>query len=299
MIDRNSVEIKGTFLVMIRENTFNRTIVENVFEHINKFLEVVRPIKINEASQDWFRISIFFISLTGAACKWFKKDCIGSVTAWEDLVEKFIQKFYQLLNDNEEMEAEEDDNPDDINDIFKIEGNLFNYEIPLCKAFNDFNYLLKIDKDLFTFNIQGIRTYEEYELNNLVTWNLEEPCLDIDGFCNDGELPRMVRVGSMTYFQDHKCKATECWCKINAHEVTPFTRLESYGQRPYANIKTEKAHNPYLEVNNIFGRNYDTCNAQDNQVHEERRSVCKIKRFEMMKYSFTTDEECKTRMKNT
>ncbi|GJR31731.1 hypothetical protein Tco_1107963 [Tanacetum coccineum] len=27
---------------------------------------------------------------------------------------------------------------------------------------------------------------------------------DIDGFYNGGELPRMVRVGSMTYFQDHR-----------------------------------------------------------------------------------------------
>ncbi|GKG01549.1 hypothetical protein Tco_0306254 [Tanacetum coccineum] len=27
---------------------------------------------------------------------------------------------------------------------------------------------------------------------------------DIDGFCNGGELPGMVRVRSMTYFQDHR-----------------------------------------------------------------------------------------------
>nr|GFD20068.1 hypothetical protein [Tanacetum cinerariifolium] len=27
---------------------------------------------------------------------------------------------------------------------------------------------------------------------------------DIDGFCNDGDLPGMIWVGSMTYFQDHK-----------------------------------------------------------------------------------------------
>ncbi|GJY93859.1 hypothetical protein Tco_0509641, partial [Tanacetum coccineum] len=273
----------------------------------------------------------------------------------------------------------------DIADIFKIEGNLFDYETPLCKAFNDFNYLLKIDRDLFTFDIQGIKTYEEYELNNTVTRDLEEPWLDngvpyqlcdhicepyrfkngmtkwptcssdIDGFCNGGELPGMVRVRSMTYFQDHKwydeladgklkeetlmhkakveeswgnatpgvmkfyawlinsfenfheldynvlVKLQECWWKINAHEVAPFTRLESYGQRPYANFKTEKAHDPYLDINRIFGRNYDTSNAgntQDNQGHEERRddpthepSVCKIRRFEMMKYSFNADEE--------
>nr|GFA08886.1 hypothetical protein [Tanacetum cinerariifolium] len=81
--------------------------------------------------------------------------------------------------------------------------------------------------------------------------------------------------------------------KINAHEVTPFTHLESYRQRPVVNIKTKKAHDPYLDV-----RSYDTSNAQDNQGHEEHRddptlesSVCKIRRFKMMKYSFNADEE--------
>ncbi|GKF43199.1 hypothetical protein Tco_0129751 [Tanacetum coccineum] len=118
----------------------------------------------------------------------------------------------------------------------------------------------------------------------------------------------MVRVGSMTYFQDHKCfgnfheldynvlvELQECWWKINANEVAPFTRLESYGQRPYTNIKTERAHDLYLKVNNILGRNYDTSNPQG---HEECRDdptlkplVCKVRRFKMMKYSFNVDKE--------
>ncbi|GJV72353.1 hypothetical protein Tco_1492348 [Tanacetum coccineum] len=326
MIERNFVEIQGAFLVKIRDNTFNGIIGENAFEHINKFLKVVGPIKIIGVSQDRFRLSIFPISLAGAAGEWFKKDCIGSVTTWDDLVEKFVQKFYQLSYNNEEIEAEEDDDPDDIADIFKIKGYLFDYKTPLCKAFNDFNYLLKIDRDLFTFDIQGIKTYEEYELNNTVTRDLKEPCSDINGFCNGGDLPGMVRVRCMTYFQDHKwydeladgklkeetlmhkaqveeswgnatpgvmkfyawlinsfenfheldynvlVKLQECWWKINAHEVAPLTRLESYGKRPYANFKTEKAHDPYLDINRIFNRNYDTSNAgntQDNQGHEE------------------------------
>nr|GEY67021.1 hypothetical protein [Tanacetum cinerariifolium] len=50
------------------------------------------------------------------------------------------------------MEAKEDDNPDDIADIFKIEDNLFDYKKPL--------------------------NYEEYELNNNVTRDLEEPWLN-------------------------------------------------------------------------------------------------------------------------
>nr|GEU38208.1 retrovirus-related Pol polyprotein from transposon TNT 1-94 [Tanacetum cinerariifolium] len=163
-----------------------------------------------------------FHSEQRAASELLENDCIGSVTTWEDLVEKFVQKFYQPSYDNEEINAEEDDDSDDIADNFKIEGNLVDYETPLCKAFNDFNYLLKINTDLFTFDIQGIRTYEEYEVNNPVTRDLEGPLLDngvpyqlcdhicepyrfkngvtkwpmcssdIDGFCNGEELLGMV-----------------------------------------------------------------------------------------------------------
>nr|GEU49957.1 putative reverse transcriptase domain-containing protein [Tanacetum cinerariifolium] len=118
------------------------------------------------------------IDLCSATGEWFKKDCIGSVTTWEDMVEKFIKIFYQLFDDNEEIEAEEDDDLDDTTDIFKIEGNLFDYETPLCKALNDFNYLLKIDTDMFTFDIQRIRTYEEYEWNNTMIRDLEKSWSD-------------------------------------------------------------------------------------------------------------------------
>nr|GEV97366.1 UBN2 domain-containing protein [Tanacetum cinerariifolium] len=174
----------------------------------------------------------------------------------------------------------QDDDPDDIADIFKIEGNLFNFDTTM--------------------------TYTEYQLNNPVTKDLEVSWLDdrmpyqlcdhicepyrfknertkwptcssdIDGFCNGGELPRM----------------------INTDEVAPFTRSESYGHEPYANIKTKWVHNPYLEANNIIGINYDTSDAQDNQGNKERKDdptldplVCKIRRFVMMKYSFNDDEE--------
>nr|GEV23364.1 hypothetical protein [Tanacetum cinerariifolium] len=131
MIEKNFLEIQGTFLVKIQDNTFNGIIRENAFKHIDNFLKVVGPLKIKGLSLDQFRLSVFPISLARASSEWFKKDCIGSVTSWENLVEKFIQKFYQLFNDNEEMEADEDDDLDDIAEIFKIGGNLFNFKTPL------------------------------------------------------------------------------------------------------------------------------------------------------------------------
>ncbi|GKB28531.1 hypothetical protein Tco_0867932 [Tanacetum coccineum] len=145
----------------------------------------------------------------------------------------------------------------------------------------------------------------------------------------------MVRVRSMTYFQDHKwydelvdgklkeetlalkAKVEGSWGdaapeKVNAHEIAPFTRMKNFErgpyanmknfeQGPYANMKTKKTRDPYLDVNRIFGWNYEASNVgdtQENQGHEEHKdnptpepSNCKIRRFEMMKYSFNDDEE--------
>ncbi|GJY57492.1 hypothetical protein Tco_0456607, partial [Tanacetum coccineum] len=214
MIERNFFEIQGAFLVKIRDNTFNGIIGENEVEHINKFR---------------------------AAREWFKKDCIDSITTWEDFVENFVQKFYQLFYDNEEIEAEEDDDPNDITDIFKIEGNLFNYETPL--------------------------TYEEYELNNPLTRDLEEPCSDIDGFCNGGELPRMVWVRSMTYFQDHKWYNELADGTLKKETIMHKSKVEkSWGNATPGHEER-----------------------RDNPTHEP--SVSEIRRFEMMKYSFNADEE--------
>ncbi|GJU50992.1 hypothetical protein Tco_1220547 [Tanacetum coccineum] len=330
--------------------TKTKTFVENcyllLYAHINSFLEVVEPLKVRRLSHDRFRLSIFPISLSGATSKWFTNECIGPISNWDDLVEKFIQKFYNLFDHDEEEEAEDDDDPnmiDDVPEIFKIKDNLFNFDTPLCIAFKEFNYLLKINPDLFTYDIQGIKTYDEYqqELNNDKTRGLDEQwsengvpyqlcdhicepyrfkngitkwltcSSDTDGYCNGGELPGMVRVGRMTYFQNHKCfenfhelnydvlvKLEECWWKVNTDEVCPFTRWDNRLLGPYTKAKPKWTFDPYLNINRKPERNNETNNGgniQEGQrwmedlTHEP--SACKIRRFEMTKYTFEADEK--------
>ncbi|GJQ92044.1 hypothetical protein Tco_0003183 [Tanacetum coccineum] len=123
MIEKNFIEIEGTFLLKIHDNPFHGNDGKNVFKHINSFLE-----------------------------------------------------FYNLCEHDEEEETDDDNDPgviDNVPEIFKIDDDLFNFDSPLCIAFEEFNHLLKIDPDLFTYDIQGFKTS------------------DIDGFCNGGELPRM------------------------------------------------------------------------------------------------------------
>ncbi|GJS27801.1 hypothetical protein Tco_0488421 [Tanacetum coccineum] len=133
MVEKCIIEIQGIFLVKIRNDAFNGNDGENAYKHINKFLKIVGPIKINGLTQDQFRLSIFPVSLAGAAYEWFTKECIGSITTWDNMLEKFILKFHHLSNHNEE-ETEEDDNPnetDNVPKILRIKGNLFDFETPL------------------------------------------------------------------------------------------------------------------------------------------------------------------------
>ncbi|GJX93812.1 hypothetical protein Tco_0348398 [Tanacetum coccineum] len=209
------------------------------------------------------------------------------------------------------------------------------------QAFYEFNYLLKIDTDLFTYDIQNFKTYDEYEreFNNDKARGTEEPwsenevpyklcdhtsepyhfksgetkwptcTYDIDGFCNGGKLPGMVRIGSITYFQDHrwydkladrklkdealalKAKIIGSWGDathgVNAHEIAPFTRMENFGREPYANMKTEWASNPYLDVNRIFGRDYEASNEirDDEYSFDDDEEYITIKESEYLNHS--------------
>ncbi|GJX28098.1 hypothetical protein Tco_0236177 [Tanacetum coccineum] len=218
-----------------------------------------------------------------AASEWFTKECIGSITTWDNMVKKFIMKFLHLSDHDEEEETEEDDNPNETdnlnNDIAKgTEEPWLENRVPyqLCD-----------------------HVCEPYRLKNGETkWPM---CTsDIDGFCNGGELPGMVRLKN--YFENfHELdyevlvKLQECWWKVNAHEITPFTYMENFGRGPYANMKTKWTSNPYLNVNRICGRNYEASNVgetQENQGHEEHKAtipVKKVKGLDLVKI-LTTDE---------
>ncbi|GJU73103.1 hypothetical protein Tco_1264508 [Tanacetum coccineum] len=208
----------------------------------------------------------------------------------------------------------------------------------MCKAFNDFNYLLKIGTDLFTFDIQRIKTYEGYELNNNMTGDLEEPWLDngvpyqlcdhicepyrfkngkskwpicssdIDGFCNEGELPGMVRVGCITYFQDHKWYDELVDGKLKLEALMHKAKVEgSWGDATPEVMKFcawlkssfenfhELDHDVLVKLEECWIYRADNAgNTQDNHEHKKEHhdpSTYHVRRFEMIKYSFDADDE--------
>ncbi|GJY91771.1 hypothetical protein Tco_0507553 [Tanacetum coccineum] len=151
---------------------------------------------------------------------------------------------YWIIRDDEvELTDEESsDDEDEIDEVFIINTNIFNYETPLCSAFNKFNYLLKVDTDLLTKDIMGFKTYKDYkedwiyEWNKDVPWVYDKPWLDNgtwkkptpvkhtckpfkyktgcsewptcswrdDGYCNGGNLPGTYIIGNQLHYRDYE-----------------------------------------------------------------------------------------------
>ncbi|GJU77981.1 hypothetical protein Tco_1275051 [Tanacetum coccineum] len=204
-----------------------------------------------------------------------------------------------------------------------IETNLFDYKTPLCTEFKEFNYLLKVDTELFTHDIERTKTYEDYknELNDELgePWSNKgvpyEICDHIyepfwfknrkakwptcstndDGFFDGGELPGIVRVGYMTYFQDYEwsfrnfheldyellVKLQDYWWKVNDQECSPFTNWRNHIRVPYSNYYSN-AHDEEEQ------KDKERCELYDNPRKE--LPIYKIRRFEMIKYSFRQEE---------
>ncbi|GKD92222.1 hypothetical protein Tco_1372059 [Tanacetum coccineum] len=150
-------------------------------------------------------------------------------------------------DDKVELTDEEfSDNEDEVAEVFKIDTNIFYFKTPMCKTFNEFNYLLQIDPDLLTKEIEGFKTYEEYkddwiyEWNNDIPWVDEKPWTDAkvwtepapknDGYCNGGNLPGAYIVGNLLHYQDYECddeSSNDGWRRWESHEIAYHDHDES------------------------------------------------------------------------
>ncbi|GKB51553.1 hypothetical protein Tco_0902306 [Tanacetum coccineum] len=156
-----------------------------------------------------------------------------------------------------DLEDECSSDVDETTKIFKIETDIFDYKAPLCTKLNEFNYLLKIDPELFTYDVEGIKTYDDYM--NKFDEELAEPWGMMEyltklviifanlfvskmGKLNGPLAIQMMMDFAMETFRNfHELdyelleKLQDYWWKVNDHECPPVTNWRNYIRGPYAN----------------------------------------------------------------
>ncbi|GKB52325.1 hypothetical protein Tco_0903078 [Tanacetum coccineum] len=170
--------------------------------------------------------------------------------------------FTERGDDEVELTDEEYDE-DEIAEVFRIDTNIFDYETPLCSAFNEFNYLLKPTS----------------------SWK-------DDGYCNGGNLPRTYIIGNQLYYHDYEWYEAMKDSKLKDEALRNKAIMEGlinedddvsrYEQKRQWNMYTN--YDDAYEINHGNNEKEELC-----EIHE--LPACNIRRYMMIKYSFNNDEE--------
>ena len=99
---------------------------EDPHAHISNLLQVCDIVKYNEVSDDAIRLRIFPFSLKNKVKHWLNSKPLNSITTWDNLVHKFLSKFFTLTK-AEKMRIE-------IHNFAQFEGESF-YEA--CDCYKD------------------------------------------------------------------------------------------------------------------------------------------------------------------
>nr|GEY07293.1 hypothetical protein [Tanacetum cinerariifolium] len=208
--------------------------------------------------------------------------------------------FTKRGDDEVELTDEEfSDNEDEVDNVFT---NIFDFETPMCKAFKEFKYLLQIDPYLLTKDIEGFKTYDEYKDDWIYEWNRDVPWVDEkpwtdtgnDGYCNGENLPGTYIVGNSLHYQDYE------WYKAlkDSELKEQALRNKAIIEGLISDVKSCNDGWRRWEIHKITYHYHDEIK-YDNETHDERQelcethelSVCNMRRFEMIKYSFGQDKE--------
>nr|GEX01990.1 hypothetical protein [Tanacetum cinerariifolium] len=88
----------------LRTNTFSGSNHEDANEHIEKVIEIVDLFHIPHITIDQVMLRAFPVSLTGAAIRWLRNEPTGSITTWDGLKTKFLNKYYPHARIAKKME---------------------------------------------------------------------------------------------------------------------------------------------------------------------------------------------------
>ncbi|GJX31398.1 zinc finger, CCHC-type containing protein [Tanacetum coccineum] len=102
--DNDNFELRGQFLKELSTNTFSGSDHEDENEHIEKVLEIVDLFYIPNITIDQVMLRAFHMSLTGAASRWLRNEPTGSITTWDGLKTKFLNKYCPPARTAKKME---------------------------------------------------------------------------------------------------------------------------------------------------------------------------------------------------
>ncbi|GJS86044.1 reverse transcriptase domain-containing protein [Tanacetum coccineum] len=90
----NQFELKIGLLNLVTTIAFHGFENDDPHSHIRRFTKITQTIKLNNVPADVVKLLLFPFSLEGAARTWLEKEPPNSITTWNDLVSKFVNRLF-------------------------------------------------------------------------------------------------------------------------------------------------------------------------------------------------------------
>nr|GEX68908.1 reverse transcriptase domain-containing protein [Tanacetum cinerariifolium] len=98
LILANQFELKIGLLNLVTAIAFHGFKNDDPHSHIRRFTKITQTVKLNNVPSDVVKLLLFLFSLEGAARTWLEKEPPNSITTWNDLVSKFVNRFFPPSN---------------------------------------------------------------------------------------------------------------------------------------------------------------------------------------------------------
>ncbi|GKA97371.1 reverse transcriptase domain-containing protein, partial [Tanacetum coccineum] len=90
----NQFELKIGLLNLVTAIAFHGFENDDPHSHIRRFTKITQIVKLNNVPSDVVKLLLFLFSLEGAAQTWLEKEPPNSIITWNDLVSKFVNRFF-------------------------------------------------------------------------------------------------------------------------------------------------------------------------------------------------------------
>ncbi|GJZ51536.1 hypothetical protein Tco_0606051 [Tanacetum coccineum] len=151
--DKDNFELKGQFLKELHTNTFSSSDHEDVNEHIEKVLEIVDLFHIPNITIDQLMLRAFPMSSTRSASRWLRNEPTGSITTWDGLKTKILNKYCPPARTTRKMEEINNFQQEPNENLYQPWGR-FKELLMKCPQ----HYLTEIQEVILFYNGLGIPT---------------------------------------------------------------------------------------------------------------------------------------------
>ncbi|GKA91697.1 zinc finger, CCHC-type containing protein, partial [Tanacetum coccineum] len=91
----NVVPLQAETIRLVQNGcSFHRLWSKDPNQHIKDFLKLMDSLDLDGANRERTRLHLFQFSIPDQASNWLERLPIGSISAWEDLITRFLAQFF-------------------------------------------------------------------------------------------------------------------------------------------------------------------------------------------------------------